>query len=165
MQMTDALKRVYASAPQQSYVETIEVSHPAFSKTFYLTNHPHAWRFRVAGTGLVTFDPIPFQVVLPASNTGGDQELELTLCNVGREMMQEIEAANANPTSPINIVYRVYLDVPDSSAQNDPPISLTIADVACALDTISARASRYDVLNKRFPTILYRPEDFPGLVR
>lgn len=163
---SEELKRVYASAPSgRRYVETIELSHPLFSQTWYLTNDLQAWTFQIEGGYLRTFIVCPFRVVKPALDGKGQQDMPLVIDNVGRETMEEIERAAADPTSPIAVTFRAYLDIANSEPQTDPPLRLTLQDIEVTLSTITSTATRVDVLNKPFPTVLYRADRFPGLDR
>lgn len=170
MTISQDLRRVYASAPfDRRYVETLELTHPLFPRAYFLTNDAQAWQFliRAGDTPFQAQDfmPVPFKVVQPASDGKGQQDLQLVIDNVGREAMDAIEAAAANPTINISVTFRVYLDIPLSAPQIDPPILLALQSVVITLDAISGTATRADVLNRPFPTELYRVDLFPGLNR
>lgn len=168
MTTTNELKRVYASAPSdRRYIETMELSHPLFPYTFNLTNDPVPWFFkRSAGdVGVTQFQPVPFRLVFPTVDGKGQQDLQILLDNVGRIAMESIEAAAALPTVNIDVVVRIYLDVPGSEPQNDPPWRLTLQSIVIDAQSITGTATRADVLNRPFPTDLYRVDLFPGLNR
>jgi hypothetical protein len=111
------------------------------------------------------FEAVPFKVVLPANDHGGNQDLSVTLANIGRDLVDPLERAITKPQEAIKCTYRVYIDQANTAPQNTPPLVLTIANVQVTQDTVSATATRADVLNKRFPSKLYRYDDFPGLRR
>jgi hypothetical protein len=171
--MTDAqvsaeLKRVYASAPfDRRYIETLELSHPYFPQTFYLTNDAMPWVFLLSSgaAGGVQFQPVPFRVQLPTSDGKGQQDLQIMLDNVGRVAMDAIEAASYLPTVNIGVVYRVYLDIAGSAPQLEPPLTLALQSVVIDAQAITGTATRADVLNRPFPSELYRVDLFPGLNR
>ena len=166
MPISAELKRIYASAPTDvDYVETLEFSHPRFSKTYYFTNDVHSWDFLDENGQSVTFEVMPFEIQLPQSNNSGAQELQVAMCNVGLEMMDELESANQTPDKNITCVYRVYLNRPNSQPQNIPVLSLFISDISADELTVTATASRFDVLSKGFPTKVYTTDNFPGLKR
>lgn len=166
MPITQALKEVYAN-PQRNvrYIETIELSHPNFTKTYRFTNDVESWTFKVEDGRSYVFETMPFELQLPGANNTGQQELQLGLCNVGREMMNELELANGRPDINIKLTYRVYLDVDDSSPQNSPPTELTISEVSATPTAVTATATRFDVLNRKFPSTRYDVDTFPGLLR
>jgi hypothetical protein len=168
--ITNELKRVYASAPfDRRFVETLQLTHPLFPSTYLLNNDGQAWQFLLnAGdppNAAVTFLPVPFKLVLPTQDGKGQQDLQMVLDNVGREAMDAIEAAAANPTINIALTYRVYLDIPLTPPQSTPPLELALQSVVITVDSIVGTATRADVLNKPFPSELYRVDLFPGLNR
>lgn len=166
MTISAALKRIYASAPtDQRYVETLSFSHTLFAKTYYFTNDLKNWSFKLENGVSQLFDVMPFVIQLPSNDKQGNQDLQIAISNVGREMMDELDAANANPTEPIVCTYRIYLNVADSQPQNDPVLALTITDVQATKETITAVARRADILNKPFPNKVYTLPMFPGLNR
>ena len=166
MPISQALKEVYAN-PQRNvrFIETIELSHPNFPGPYYLTNDVSNWQLRIEDGTVRTFQSVPFEIKLPGANNTGQQEMQFAICNIGYELIDALEKANELPSVNIKLVYRVYLDVPDSMPQNDPPTELTIADVVANTETITATATRFDVLNRKFPSARYNVTEFPGLLR
>ncbi|MGA1372888.1 MAG: DUF1833 family protein [Pseudomonadales bacterium] len=166
MTISAALKEIYASAPTtQRYVETLSFSHSLFPQTYHLTNDNKSWDFFLETGDLVTFQAMPFRLVLPTVDKGGNQDMSLTLANIGRDLVDPLEAAIAKPGEPIRCVYRVYLDIDASSPQNSPPLSLVITSVNVNRQAVSAVATRADVLNRAFPYNVYRFDNYPGLRR
>lgn len=166
MAISAALKQIYASAPAtQKYVETLSFSHSLFPATYYLTNDNQAWTFLLETGASVTFTAVPFRVVLPKVDGQGNQDMGLTIANIGRDLVDPLEAAISRPFEPIKCVYRVYLDTPNTAPQNTPPLSLIITGVSVTREAVSATATRMDVLNRVFPFNFYRYNEFPGLRR
>lgn len=166
MAITAALKEIYSSAPQTSrFIDTLAFSHPLFPQTYYLTNDNQAWAFLLESGQLVTFAPMPFQIVLPTLDGKGQQDMQLTIANIGRDLVDPLELAIAAPSEPIRCVYRVYLDTPSTAPQNTPPLSLIITGVNITREAVSATATRTDVLGRAFPYNFYTYKLFPGLRR
>lgn len=166
MTISQALKEIYASAPAtQRYVETLAFSHSLFPQTYYLTNDNQAWTFLLETGASATFNVMPFKIVLPSSDGKGNQDMKLTLANIGRDLVDPLEAAIALPSEPVRCVYRVYLDQASTSPQNSPPLTLIITGVEVTRDAVSATATRSDVLSRAFPYNFYKLETFPGLRR
>ena len=136
MAISQALKEIYASAPAtQRYIETLAFSHSLFSQTYYLTNDNQSWSFLLETGQLVTFAAMPFRIVLPKTDGQGNQDMGLTLANIGRDLVDPLEAANGKPSEPIKCVYRVYLDTANTTPQNTPPLSLIITGIQVNRDT------------------------------
>jgi hypothetical protein len=156
-----------SSAPSdRRYIDTLQLSHPLFPVEYFITNDVQPWQFLLAAGGpLQLFLPVPFQVTRPTSDGKGQQDMEVQLDNIGREAMDAIEAASANPTVNITVTLRTYLDIALSAPQHDPPIVLAMQSITIDAGAISGTATRADVLNRPFPTDLYRTDNFPGLNR
>jgi hypothetical protein len=159
------LQRLYASAPDAIELrETLELAHPLFAATHYVTNGPLAFTAALEGGGVVTFEPLPFGVKLPGANAGGNQDLGLVVDNVDREIIDELERASADPSVRIAATYRAYTSDNLTEPGSDP-IALSLSDISAGMTRVEATATRTDVLNKRFPAVLYDVHRFPGLDR
>lgn len=165
--VSNEVKRIYASAPMDAYaVQTLELSHTNFSGTWYLNDDRKNWSFNIDSLGSpVTFLTCPFKIKLPTNNTEGGQELQIAFANIGEPFISEIEAAIVDPTEAISATYRIYLNVEYSVQQNNPDLVMAISSVVIENSYITAQASRFDILNNRFPTQIYTTQDFPGLLR
>lgn len=165
MPISAALKEIYASAPAtQRFIETLALSHSLFAQTYYITNDNQNWTFLLETGVTVTFVAMPFRIVLPANDGKGNQDLSLTLANIGRDLVDPLEAAQADPGEPIRCVRRVYLDQA-STPPADTPLTLMISGANVTREAVSATATRMDVLNRAFPFNFYRTDIFPGLRR
>jgi hypothetical protein len=168
MTLSADIKRVYASAPSdRRYIETLELWHPLFPRRYFITNDVQAWQFLLSASSssATPFDPVPFSLTWPTSDGKGQQDAQLQIDNVGREAMDAIEAAAQNPTINITTTIRVYLDIANTPPQNDPPMVLALQSLQIDAGAIVGTATRADVLNRPFPTSLYRVDLFPGLNR
>jgi hypothetical protein len=166
MAISSSLKLIYASAPTTTrYIETLTFSHSKFGRAYYLTNDTRPWRFLLESGAQVTFAPVPFKIVLPAVDKSGQQDMALTLANIGRELVDPLELAITDPSEPIRCTYRVYLDREGTEQQNNPAMSLVVTGAQMTRDSVSATATRMDVLNRAFPYNMYRYDIFPGLRR
>ena len=166
MAITQALKEIYASAPaQQRYIETLTFSHSLFPQTYYLTNDNVPWMFTLETNVITTFSPVPFEIVLPTLSGDGTQDLNLTIANIGRDLVDPLEAANALPTEAVKCTYRVFLDQHLCYPQNSPALTLIITGIQVTKDSVTATATRSDVLNRAFPYNFYKTDQFPGLRR
>jgi hypothetical protein len=166
MTISARLAKIYASAPldDEAY-ETMELRHPRFSRVWYITSNPVIFQATLEdGTTRVDFDPIPFTVKLPGNEHGGRQDLQITISNVDRVFIDELELANAQPTARIDVVYRVFAKS-DLTTPAATPVRLSITDVQATNATVDAIASRADLLNHPFPNLVYEPLFYPGLVR
>lgn len=164
MTLTPELVALYAGNTAQRAIETLELSHPEWAQSFWFVNDIRDWRFQLETGTLRDFVALPFELQLPSKNTGGSQELAISICNIGREIMDQLEIAIEDP-QPISCTLRIFLDIADSPPQNSPPLVLAISEISATPATVTATATRYDVVNRGFPSRFYRTDEFPGLRR
>jgi len=160
---TDRYKKYRASAPVGEIArETVSLSHSAFAATYHFTTYPSAFTGIVQGSA-VTFQPYPFEIDLPEASASGRQDMTIKLFMSGAEFAAQLQAAAAVPTEPIMAEFNAYL--PLDTASQIAPITLAINEITIDQSNATCRASRPDTLNRAFPGLQYRAEQFPGLVR
>jgi hypothetical protein len=166
---TTGLRTAYASAPAGVDIwPTLELAHPYFTKTYYLTSAPAAFTARLETTGnpTVTFQPFPFAVVLPTVDGAGQQDLQVTLTNADQTIADEVQNAHHYPQLLISAVYREFLSTGDATQlPQSAPLRLSFTSIQITEDAVSGVAGRSDVLNRRFPGVWYDVAKFPGLDR
>lgn len=164
MTLSAELQQRYSSEVDYDWWEALILSHSA-AGTYYLANAQDGQsRQGMLDGDLRTFLPIPFEAVLPRRDGEGQQDLQIAICNVGAEMTTAVEEAITVPTEPIRARYTVYIEG-NTAPQYDPPLELSLTDIILTEAQMSATATRYNVFNKPFPGVIYRPDSFPGLNR
>lgn len=164
MPLTDAQKRIYASAPITSSIrQGIILSHPGFTRQFYLTNSPVGFLALWQGV-LQQFVAVPFEVTEPRRDDSSQQDMKLTIDNVDPSVMRELENASTNFSEPIQCVYLVFADN-NPVPQNDPPLTLFLSALEVTPAVLIGTATRSDVVNAEFPRRYYRINEFPGMSR
>jgi len=168
--LSAALKEAYAAAPVDRIVHhTLELYHPAFSDPVRVVRDwaPLEARLedgapRNAGE-VVSFAGYAFDLVPPDQTSTSVPQAEITIDNVSAEIIAQIELAVAEP-DPITVIFRAFLsDTLDDGPETDPPIVLTVNRITATATQIRATAGFGDLLNRRFPTLDYDLESFPGL--
>ena len=162
---TSTLMRWLTQAPpDEALIECLELRHPAWAQGFIVCNW-HVPLQLVFETGRsVTPLPIAFRVDLPDAGLQGRQDMQITIDNVGGELWNALELAIAQAQFPIAVVYRLYT----SKALTAPqavPIALTVTSIAATTTAVQLTAERSDLINRKWPTGVYRSERWPGLVR
>jgi len=163
MTVSPELTRVYTSAPSgEIIIETLEISHPNFSQIYYITNCGKDVTAQDEATNSRLFQYFPFSIVLPASSDNGFEDLSITMSNVTRIFVYELERASENVKEPIKFIYRAY-----ASSQLLVPgfvlPELSSTEVVVSEQTVTARASFIDLVNRNFPNQVYTPKQFPML--
>lgn len=168
--LSQAIKEAYAAAPNNDVAyHTLEIYHPSFTTPIRvvrdfvdLSAKLEATAPRDAST-YVTFVGYAFDIVPPEVSTTGVPQLQITIDNVSRDIMAGLEAAVTTST-PITVIYRMFLASDLAAPQNNPPMTLTIISLSADVFRITATATFGDLVNKRFPSQVYNIETFPGLV-
>lgn len=164
MPLTDEQKRIYASAPVKTEVrQALSLSHPGFTRTYYLTNYPAPFN-GVADGALRTFEAVPFEALEPQRDDSAQQDLRLRIDNTSPRLLDELERASVDFSEPILCAYYVFNGT-DPRPQNDPPIRLFLTDIEVTVGAVTGTATRADVVNAEFPRRYYRISEFPGMSR
>ena len=163
MPLSAALQTRYTTEVNIDWVNAIILSHSLFTSTYYITAHAVAHQGKVDG---VTHDfvPIPFQIQLPRRDGQGQQDLGLSICNIGKEVYNAVQAASAKPNEQIRCRYTIYI-LGNLDPQIDPMLDLSLTNISINDLAVSATATRAQLFNLPFPALRYRPDLFPGLNR
>jgi hypothetical protein len=163
MALTDLQRRIYASAPVRSVVrQALVLSHPGFSRTFYLTNQPISF-FGVFGGATREFVAVPFEVVEPRRDDTAQQDLRISIDNVDPALMIELERAALDFSEAITCTFLVFAD--DDPRPQDTPLVLFLTALKATATAVIGTATRADVVNAEFPRRYYRVNEFPGMAR
>jgi hypothetical protein len=175
--LTQAIKEAYASAPSdQIILHTLELRHPEFlddsgNSTAIRVVRDHLDLFArledgapIQGGETVRFVAMGFELDLPPVDTMPVPEISVTLDNVSREIVRNLDAA-AESQSVIEVTYRPYLSSDLEGPQMDPPIHLVLTEVEADIFRVTGRARMLDIGNKAFPGLIYSAKSFPGLTR
>lgn len=108
----------------------------------------------------VEYTPYPFDVLLPTESTDSIEQVQITIDNVDRLLVDSLRAAQ----SPLVFTLRFAL------ASQPDVIELELADLESQLVNFDARKitatlSISDVWNAKFPSVgpIYDPSQYPGL--
>jgi len=129
----------------------------------YLVNGYEEIQGKFFGT-LQTFLPIPISMVLPKIDDSGNASMSITMGNVGLEPIYFLDRAIVDGETPITCWYSVFIDG-DVEPKIDPWIEFTMSNITANETAVTASATRADILNRRFPRIIYKVEEWPGLRR
>ena len=168
--LSQALKEAYASAPHDQIIyHTLELRHPAFSQPIRVVRD----RVDLVATleasapadpaTEVLFVAFAFDLTKPEISALGVPQITITLDNVDRAIVANIEAA-MRTTDLVEVTYREYLNFDLSTPQNNPPLSMTILSITADVFKVTAVAGFVNLMNRRFPAQEYTAEVFPGLV-
>ncbi len=167
--LTAALKEAYAAAPADIVIlHTLELNHASFSQPLRVVRDYATVSVKLEATaphdpnGWATFAPYPFDFKLPPAGNQGVPELELTIDNVGADLIAAFDGA-ANSTTPVTMIYRPYLTSDLSLPTMNPPLQMVLRSISADMFRITAKAGFGDLGNRRFPSLLYTTQVYPGL--
>lgn len=113
----------------------------------------------VVSRGL-TFEPYPFNVVLPADDSETLPQVSLEISNLDAEIIAFVRAQAKAPSIAIEVVTSAYPDVVEKSLT-----FLKLTTVSYDAMVVQGRLDVDDFLSQRFPAEGYVPPQFPGLFR
>lgn len=175
--MTDALAEAAALAPDDEvFWETIEFRHPSFVDE---NGDPDSLRLvantedlvapleadaPIKGGQYVTFHKSAFSGALrPAIEPGATPEIEITIDNVNRAIMEYLDLAMAAAV-PLVMAYRIYLDTAiEDGPQRDPVDTFEVSEVTVGVNSVTVKARTGIDLRGAFPVRTYDINSFPGL--
>jgi len=163
MVLTDALAKVYSSGGPSIILETLELNHHAFPNILRIVRDHIDHEFGLEDGGpTVTFFSKSFSVVQPKKTDKGIQTLKIQIDDVDRNIVDLMEATQDGTNTPIDVTYRVYLSTAKTEPQ-DTPIKLSLFNVTITNGKATGTARRDDIINRKFPSILYNREVFISL--
>ena len=167
--LSAALREAYAAAPSDVVIyATIEIRHPAFTSPIRVVRDGSDLIATLedsapadAGQSVV-FVRFAFNFTRPELSASGVPQVTLEIDNVDRGIVANLEAA-LTTQEPIAITYREYVSSDLSAPANDPPLHMTLISVTADPLKVTATAGFPDLVNRRFPTLEYQSDTFPGL--
>jgi hypothetical protein len=165
MALSPDLTRIYTQAPADQWaVETVELTHPAFDAPYLLVNEPQPLTATLEDGRTVTFTPTPFLIQLPEGRASGPTPLSFTIDTLGGLVVEQLEKALEPPLKPIMLTYRVFT-TGDLTAPASDPIELALTEIEATAEAVVGQAAFVNLLDRRFPTVVYTPTLYPGLDR
>lgn len=110
----------------------------------------------------VIFVACMFDMALPAQESN-PPTIELSLDNVTQIVTPQLDAAVSSYT-PITVTYREYMLSDKTAPQFILPDGI-LQRVVSSLTRLTGTIIFSDLLNKNFPSLVYRPTDFPSLAQ
>lgn len=164
--MSDYSEFFLSSPPTVSQLDLLEISHPDFTQIYYLVrNSPFCLPIEVTheDASVHTYEYVPMRVKPLGTQMDLDQELEVTLGDLGEILPAELDAVaagNGFQTKP-TVIYRTYRS-DDLSAPLFGPVNLRVDGISFSREGASFRA-RAAAFNVTRTGQTYRIEDIPML--
>lgn len=158
------LKTWLSSAPQAVHeIHTLQISHSAMSKTYYLWREPYAGSVTIETGGGALMECLNFEVKLAGAEGHLDQvfEIRIDTTDVEDEFREQLDRIPVDTAEKIQVIYRSYLS-DDLTDIVSGPATLQVESVSFQVGaaTIIAVSPR---LNMTRTGELYAPRDVPML--
>jgi len=161
--LNDAIKEAHAICPsEKNVIHTLEIRQTGIQLGYFLSQ---------TQTGINAFDedgvehtflPCGFQFTLPPSDDDGFKSLSIAIDNIDRKASDFVEVARQYVV-PVEVIYRPYMSDDLTAPAMDPPLVLYLKDIQITALQVVGKCTFLDLVNKRFPSILYQRERFPSL--
>lgn len=163
LDLDSRLKRFLASAPQRIYpVQTMQISHSAMSRTYYLWREPRAGQITLDTGAVVTVESINMEIRLAGAANHLDQRYQilLDLADAQDRVRAELDRIPLDTHERIQVVYREYLS--DDLAAIMAQATLQAESIAFAPGAATITAVQPRLSMTRTGEI-YAPRDVPML--
>lgn len=161
---TGAWEEAEATAPPQVVIYcTLELQHPAFATPVRVVNGVVSdMTFTLEDTSTVTFTAVPFYAERPEFAEGRMPTCSVTVDNVARELLPQIEAA-VQVKADLVVLYREYRS-DDLTEPCYGPIQFQMRKITAKGTSLTGVAQLDDLANRKFPFKITSVQEFPGLV-
>ena len=147
-------KKVNSTGADESPLFALEITHPDLVTPIRIVNDnqdlPHLGD---------TFVAMAFRIVLPNDDDQGLPRAQLAVDNIGREMMQWLEASEGGAGAQCRIM-QILRSIPDVVEWE---MTLDLSNVRATMLEITSTLGFDDLLNRPGVTLTYRPDTAPGL--
>jgi hypothetical protein len=162
-------QRVLASAPNLAApLWGMTLTHPMFTPadhSFWLVNRPYAITATLEDDSEQDYEAAYFELKLPRLDNAGQQDAQISLQNVDRIIVDQLELANTQPEERIQVVLRLFVEDDLAAGPQNVPLQLSFSAVNATNAAVVGVAGRPDTLNRAFPAFVYRVTEWPGLDR
>lgn len=155
-----------ASAPVGVYeITCLEITHETFDAPLRIY-HPGYDPLTVTTEAMEsqTYQACAFDTTPPSSDDSGRISRSLTIDGVDGSLIKALVPASQSE-EPITATVRTYLSNDLTAPQFLRPEVLTLTNISVSKTTITATAENEDVINRRFPRVIYTTDNTPGLKR
>ena len=156
----DYLTLMGSPEPTDIIIETLEISHTNFTKTYYLCNYNENFTGDIPSP--TVFEPAGFRITLPTQNESGNETFNLVLDATDRVIIDELELAITTYNEPIDVKYRPFI-FGDSTPQIDNPFTFKLFNVTYENGVVTGTGNLPEFNNYKFPRNVYKLTEFPAL--
>ena len=147
-----AIDQFYRSESEDPALLLLTIDFPN-SNSFYFVNNTE----NIVSNGQ-EFTAFPFNFTLPDDETDAIPELNISLDNIGLDLIDDFSSVTDSIRCKINLVFASNPDFSELEIKN-----LIIKNIVYNKFTINITVSYEDILNTQIPSNTYNAVDFPGI--
>lgn len=166
MTISGDLQARYTSEVDVDWRNAFVISHPN-AGTLRIIDHTEeftGYGNATTNPGLQVYRPVPTQVKLPGRDESGRSDMSLVWCGIQDEAKAFLDAAITDGTQPIKCLHTIYI-LGNPNPQITPFTEFRLTGISISDEAVTATATQADIINRAFPTAVYRLDRFPGLRR
>ncbi len=158
-----AIEIAYASAPADDpIIHTLQLINPDFEVgEFCLCSGFDDLVMGLESGEQKNFLAMGLGIQLPERSITGREDLSFGIGNItGYTRQQMLKAKNGGQET--TLIYRPYL-ASDFSSPAQKPLTMTVVGYADDRQTATISASFRDLMDRRWPSVLFTPQKYPGV--
>lgn len=100
----------------------------------------------------------PFHITLPNDSDEGNTQVQLTIDNIDRQIVQAVRVSSSIITATMSVI---LASAPDTVELG--PFDFSLKNVSYNSKVVTATLEFEDILNAKFPSETFVPSQYPGL--
>lgn len=152
-QITSVFRQAaFAQETDQVFLVLLQIDHPDIEPIRVVNNFTN-----VTSNGL-EYIGFPFDIELPQDTEDALPQVQVTICNVDRQIVQAVRSLEGPPSMTLSVIL-----ASDPNAIQAGPYTLTLRE--CNYDSMAVTATIIpeDVLSEAYPGDFFTPAKFPGI--
>ena len=147
-----AVDQLYRSESEDPILMLLNLNFPNGNSFYYVNNTED-----LTSNGQL-YTAFPFQFNLPNDTTDSVPELNITIDNIGLELIDDFSQNTDSISCTIDLVFASNPDFSELKINN-----LIVKNISYNKSLISINLGYEDILNLQVPSDTYNPVDFPGI--
>ena len=142
----------FAQETDQVYLVLLQISHASITTIYVVNNYTD-----IVSNG-ITYIGFPFDITLPQDFEDAIPNVNLTICNVDRQIVYAVRSLTGPPIITISVVLAASPNTVEAG-----PYVMTLREVTYDSMTVSGSIFPEDMLNEAYPGDYFTPANFPGM--
>jgi hypothetical protein len=150
---TAARQAMFAAETEQVFLLLLTIAHADLAETIRVAHNSQD----VVSRG-ETYLAYPFRIELPADRDDQVAQVQLSIDNVDRQIVQAVRSLSGSPSVTLEVVLASSPDLLEAG-----PFEFSLLDAGYDALTVTGTLGYEDVLNEPYPGDSFTPNLFPGM--